>query len=77
MGQVKLHRSRKRKKICNWLRVTEEELLARRRQTIDSIYKNLNDSTKPGVYKDKDRKGTFEPHLKESMDQCLISRSNI
>ena len=41
------------------MRVTEEELLARRRQTIDSIYKNLNDSTKPGVYKDKDRKGTF------------------
>ena len=34
-------------------------MLERRRQTINSIYKNLNDSTKPGVYKDKDRKGTI------------------
>ena len=37
-----------KKKICDWLRVTEEELLVRRRQTIDSIYSNLKDSTKPG-----------------------------
>jgi len=50
---------KKREKIRKWLRVTEEELLERRRQTINSIYKNLNDSTKPGVYKDKDRKGTI------------------
>ena len=50
---------KKRKKICDWLRVTEEELLVRRRQTINSIYKNLHDSTKPGVYKDSDRKSTF------------------
>ena len=54
----------KRKKICDWLRVTEEELLVRRRQTIDSIYKNMNQSTKAGAYKDSDRKefsaATFE-----------------
>ena len=49
----------KRKKICDWLRVTEEELLVRRRQTIDSIYSNLKDSTKPGTYKDSDRPSTF------------------
>lgn len=50
---------KKREKICKWLRVTELELLERRRKTIESIYKNLNDTTKPGVYKDKDRKETF------------------
>tara|TARA_B100000963_G_C22639567_1_gene679673 strand:- start:8066 stop:9604 length:1539 start_codon:yes stop_codon:yes gene_type:complete len=50
---------KKREKICKWLRVTEQELLDRRRKTIESIYKNLNDTTKPGVYKDKDRKETF------------------
>ena len=50
---------KKREKISKWLRVTEDELLERRRQTINSIYKNLNDSTKPGVYKDKDRQGTI------------------
>ncbi len=50
---------KKREKICKWLRVTELELLDRRRKTIESIYKNLNDTTKPGVYKDKDRKQTF------------------
>ncbi len=54
----------KRKKIAKWLRVTDEELLARRRQTIDSIYRNMNQSTKSGVYKDSDRKdftaATFE-----------------
>ena len=54
----------KRKKIADWLRVTEKELLQRRRQTIDSIYRNMNQSTKSGVYKDSDRKdftaATFE-----------------
>ena len=49
----------KRKKICEWLRCTEEELLERRRQTIDSIYSNLKQGSRPGVYKDKDRKSTF------------------
>ncbi len=49
----------KRKKICEWLRVSEDELLQRRRQTINSIYRNLKSETKPGVYKDKGRKGTF------------------
>ncbi len=51
--------AKKRKKICEWLRCTEEELLERRRQTIDSIYTNLKDASQPGVYKDKDRKSTF------------------
>ena len=35
----------KRKKICEWLRVTETELLKRRRETINSIYANIKKDT--------------------------------
>ena len=62
----------KRRKIAKWLRVTEEELMVRRRQTIDSIYRNLNESTKAGVYKDSDR-SDFSAATFERVDGPLSS----